>query len=245
MSSQSNIVSHDSLLIVSLKYPFPSDAIIGSGGGGYSYMDVRQAPDSLPQALPVYKANRGEPPVIYLNQFSYRIFPDGHVENFDKTVNLPNENEYRRSGTLTHMWHFHKLCLPNQANLVMDTESEQYREEDGSILFTPFTQADFMFIPTKYADEFIKAAALHVKYGVFLECAYSKIVDMIVRTSDATVRNVPLCTTFLKIRDTDRFMHDCYFDGRNFGIMHPWKLITKSFSQWSSTHNWMQTKEVV
>ena len=45
-----------------------------------------------------------------------------------------------------------KNCGLGQAELAKDPDGAIYREEDGSILFSPFLQVDFMFAPTKYAD---------------------------------------------------------------------------------------------
>ena len=112
--------------------------------------------------------------------------------------------------------------------------------------FIPIVYPDFLFIPTKYADAFAKAATLHIKHGVSLEVAYSKIVDLIVRGSSdddsgATVHNMDLCTTWFLRRGSDKMMRmDCYSTEKNFGFIHPFKISQQGFSHWSSTYDKMQ-----
>ncbi len=127
----------------------------------------------------------------------------------------------------------------------MDPESDPYRESDGSILFPPFAQADFMFVPTRYADEFEKAARLHAKYDIFLEVAYSKIIDMLVQKTNATTRDLDLCTIWARVRGNDQFMHMCYDQAKDknfkYGFIHPYKLFIHGYKQWASTYDWMNT----
>ena len=72
-----------------LKYPFPHNDIIGSGDG-YSYMDIRHAPSMLPTSNQVFKYSKKVNDTVYIerNNLAYRVFSDGHIEDFDKTVNF-------------------------------------------------------------------------------------------------------------------------------------------------------------
>ena len=122
----------------------------------------------------------------------------------------------------------------------MDTESKAFREDDGSVLFPPFVQADFLFVPTKYADAFANAAKLHLKHTVFLECAYNTVVGMTKMKTNATSRSVDLCTTWFPRRGDNRHMHDCKAGKNNYGFIHPWKLGAQGYSHWSETYDWLQ-----
>ena len=54
--------------------------------------------------------------------------------------------------------------------------------------FSGKARGDMMYVPTKYTPLFAEAAALYGKYNVFLEAAVIKIIDMICRGSNYTVR---------------------------------------------------------
>ena len=174
-------------------YPFPTNTIIGNtkkmSVHEMSYTDVRTAKDKK-QA----------------NELSYRIFPNGTFADFNKTVfgadintlfdNVPNF--YHRWGLVRQPY-----CAGSRRQgkgnilLANDTDSAKYQEDDGSILFPSFTQADFLFVPTKYSEEFAEAARLHLKHQVFLECSLPQIVDMVQQQIHAPeVRVVKVCTTF-------------------------------------------------
>ena len=206
-------------------------------------MDVRSAPAFLPATFPVFvnDTRHNGNPNIYLTKFAYRIFSDGHAEDIHKTMSYPNVTEFYNSGNLATWYLPMPGCLQGQSSLAMDPESDPYRDEDGSIVFPPFLQADFMLIPKKYSDEFIKAAAIHSKHDVYMECAYGSIVDMMKRKSDVTVRDTNLCTTFRGYRGGDVMNSKCYFGDMSFGISHPWKISVHGYHHWSGSYDWMQT----
>lgn len=122
----------------------------------------------------------------------------------------------------------------------MDPASQPYREEDGSILFSPYAQSDFLFVPTKYTDEFVNAAELHLNHGIWIENAYSTIVDMVRRKTSGNSHAVNLCTDFTPTRGTEIAMANCLNSDKNYGFIHPYKLNNAGFKKWSQTYNLMQ-----
>jgi len=106
-------------------YPFSADKIIAPGvmvAGDYRYVDVRKMNQK-------YKVNK----------ISYRIFPDGHLEDFSRLNHLIQSNPINElvDGILLYQWdHYTQpFCDIGQTVLAKDPESARYREEDGSILF--------------------------------------------------------------------------------------------------------------
>uniref|UniRef100_A0A6S8YTD0 Uncharacterized protein n=1 Tax=Chaetoceros debilis TaxID=122233 RepID=A0A6S8YTD0_9STRA len=225
------------------KYPFPHNDIIGSGDG-YSYMDIRHAPSMLPTSDGVFKYNAkrvNDTMYIERNNLAYRVFSDGHIEDFDKTVNFTDLRSAMSEIGLNKWHHFKRaFCGPAQVKVAMDTESKVFREDDGSVLIPPYVQADFLFVPTKYADAFADAAKLHLKHTVFIECAYNTVASMTKMKTNATSRSVDLCTTWIPRRGDDRHMRDCKNGKNNYGFVHPWKLGKQSYSHWSETYDWLQ-----
>ena len=128
-------------------------------------------------------------------------------------------------------------CGPAQINLAKDPESEPYREEDGSILFSSYVQADFAFVPTKYADEFARAARLHLKHKVFIECAYNTVVDMVRVKTGATSRSVDLCTSWFARRGLDKMINMCKGDDHKYGLYHPYKMGQVGYKSWAEMHD--------
>jgi len=199
-------------------FPFPTDDIIGNSKtmltNDFSYVDVRTADDRE-----------------IANIYAYRLFPNGTFADFNKTIfgsshdalvdGVPNF--YARWKTLGE-------CSRSQIPMVKDPMSARYREYDGSILFPSYTQADFLFVPTKYAEEFAQAARLHLKYEVHLECSLAKIVDMIRQQTGAGVRQVNLCTTWGGKRGQPTMLQVCRKQKRKnpkigvITVVHPIKL---------------------
>jgi len=208
------------------QYPFPSQEIIASD-------------DTMVLA---YKDVRKEDNPIAANELAYRIFPDGHTESFDKTKSFPDiKDMYENLPLQQWPWIPSRNCGLGQTDMAKDEESAEYREEDGSLLFSSHTQADFMYMPTKYSDEFNKAGTLHLDHGVFIECSYGKIVDMIQRKTDAKVRITSLCTNWVGgQRGTDDAMRICMKDKANHGFMHPYKITRRGYKSFSNMMDWLQ-----
>ena len=207
-------------------YPFPTHDIVFTGHPKlYQHQNVRTMKHKK-------KANK----------MSYRIYPDGHLEDFLKTSTYGTIKELY-DGVPLHNWDntFQKYCGIGQTELAKDPDSAVYREEDGSILFSPFSQADFMFVPTKYADEFARATDLHLKHGIWIECASSTVIDMVRRRADASVRSIRLCTGWSDIRNTVNMIGSCATDKNlKYGFAHPFKLGAHGYKNFSLAYESMQ-----
>merc|ERR1712150_82080 len=131
--------------------------------------------------------------------------------------------------------------MGGQVALAKDPDSAMYRDEDGSIFFPGKAQSDFLFVPTKYADEFSTATNLNLKHNIWIECAFSTVVNMVrQQTKNMTVRSVPLCTRFDENRGTDKGMSMCRQMDRNFGFIHPYKIGINGYKKYSQTYDILQ-----
>ena len=66
---------------------------------------------------------------------------------------------------------------------------------------------------------------VHLKHGVFIECAYGTIIDMVRRKTGADVRITRVCTTFNRdLRGTLEFNQMCLDSPRIQGLVHPFKV---------------------
>ena len=116
-------------------------------------------------------------------------------------------------------------CGGAQQSLAKDKEMVPYYEADGSLLFSSYTQSDFINIPIKYADEFSKLASLFLKHGVIHECAWGTIVDLIRKKLKAKVRVIMLCTNWGgRKRGKKGLIEKCMSDRVDYGFFHPYKL---------------------
>merc|ERR1711862_752340 len=87
----------------------------------------------------------------HFNSWAYRIFPDGHFEDLLKTGKYTNISDMSIRHPLgSWFWTTKDVCGGGQQRFAMDPESKLYAEEDGSNLFPPGSQGDFIYIPTKY-----------------------------------------------------------------------------------------------
>ena len=103
---------------------------------------------------------------------------------------------------------------------------DKLREPDGSILFTGYGQSDFMFVPTHLADIFEEAATPHLKHGVWIECAFPKVLDNVIQRTQTQHRMIPLCTSwdYGTIRDKKQMVKSCIDSPEPYGILHPFKI---------------------
>ena len=209
-------------------YPFPSDKIIANKNtevvDSYRYVDIRKHKTPY-----------------HANKLAYRIFPDGHLEDLRKLRSYDSILELSE-GVCLHSWeHWSEdYCGVGQTALAKDPESARYREDDGSILFSPFVQADFFFVPTKYADEFAMAAELHLKHRIWIECAFNTITDMVRRMTDAQIRSTNLCTEWSDLRGTGKAVSKCIGADIDYGFVHPFK-IAGTRNKYSKTYSRLQT----
>jgi hypothetical protein len=106
----------------------------------------------------------------------------------------------------------------------MDPESDKYREPDGAILFPSYTQSDFLYVPTNLADEYAEISKLVLKHNIYIECGFGTIVDQLRERANATVRIVPLCTSWNRRRGEVPMLSSCVHNPKNYGIFHPFKM---------------------
>ena len=194
------------------KYPFPTNDIIGNYRDqryDLSYANIRTIED-----------------VELANQFSYRIYPNATVCAFNKTLCQPSVKHLYRALPL-YQWGMTRkaVCGENQQTLAQDEEVFPYHEDDGSLLFSSFTQSDFLHMPLKYADEFANLASLFLKHKIIHECTWGTIIDMIRQNFNATVRLTYLCTSWgPKRRGKKPLIERCMRDRVDYGVFHPYKI---------------------
>ena len=226
------LIAHDDLLLNVTElskgqYPFPTDEIIVANQfsaepgdlnplvGGYGDIRNLQSQAEIESASPYF----------------YRIFPDGHFEDFMKT-NSYDTFQGLKEGVPLKNWPYTENCVKAQLNLVKDSDSSIYSEDDGSIVFKQKGQSDWAFIPLKYADAFEHAASL-LNHNVFLECALPNIVNMMRRNANAPVRELHLCTSWGPSRGTKKFLKTCIENEYQYGVVHPFKLGSKGYQGYS------------
>jgi hypothetical protein len=193
-------------------FPFPTQSIIGNdlgkGPAEMSYKDPRVDPDGL------------------ASKYAYRIYPNGTFANHNATKLVNSQLDL---GLVPWGMRDRSFCAPGQRQLAMDPESEKYREPDGAILFPPFTQADFLYVPTNLADEYAEISKLVLKYNIWIECGFGTIVDQLRERTNATVRIVPLCTSWGPQRGKVPMLSRCIHQRgpkarKHYGIFHPFKM---------------------
>ena len=212
------------------EYPFPTRDIIASEEplliDRMQYVDVRTIKNTTLKE----KAKRR----------SYRIFADGHTETFDKFRSFGSLDEMYSKYLNTDWKHTPRgHCGGGQTELARDPASTIFREEDGSILFSAHVQADFMFVPTKYAEQFARAAELHLKHRIWIECAFGTVVDMVRQQTDASVRLVNMCTDWTDKRGTDEIIGKCVENKAPMAFIHPVK-ISNGYKHFSEVYATMQ-----
>jgi hypothetical protein len=141
----------------------------------------------------------------------------------DKPLELVN--------TMSSRWRWRE-CIISWDKVTMDPDSHAFREPDGSFLIPrPFYGgADFLYVPLSFTHAFSKLATLLMKYQVFLECGFSKLVDNLRQNHNATAVSVPLCTTFFKFRGKMDMIKRC---SKPLVVVHPLKLGVLGLQNWS------------
>lgn len=224
-------------------YPFPTDAIVLTPfnffGKGLDYQRGRliltpynssnEGLELNPYNLDIRAASKtfAKDELKKLKRLTYRMFPDGHVETIDKKESFDSFDAMDKSLNLSTSWPSYKkdYCSGNQMALTKDPNSTNYQDEDGSILFLPFSQSDFMFVPTTCANVFAEAARLFVEHRIFLECAFPTVVDIVQRKTNISVRAISLCTDFRReFRGSPEFLETCLHSDQAVGMIHPVKL---------------------
>jgi hypothetical protein len=180
-----------------------------------------------------------------LAQNSFTIHPNGTYSKVDGT----SYETFDQLVVSLKVWHW--WTTADTYRLLMDDpDFEKYLEDDGSLLVPRpyYGKADVVYIPMKYADEYIEAAKLMLKYKIFLETGFSKIVDMIRQTtteqnsnttSDDIVVGIPIFTTWggQNVRNSLRMF---MFSNFPTSVIHPFKL-SKGYKNWNYAFEWMTT----
>lgn len=217
------LYAHDDMLVNVTElsqggmYPFPTDAIMPNWKDNYEFIDPRSEEDLR---------NR----TALVNSVTYRVFPDGHYEDMFKTKKFTTA-EALYKGVPLFPWipwgHFtREYCIPAHTKIAQDPASAVYREDDGSLLIMSRVRGDYLFVPTRYANAFAQAADLHIKYNVFLECAFGAIVDWVRRQTGAPIRRVLL-------HGADPDIDNQRQGPENLGVAHPYKIGQLGFQKWS------------
>ena len=84
-----------------------------------------------------------------------------------------------------------------------------------------------MFVPTHLADIFEEAANPHLKHGIWIECAFPKVVDNLVERTKIRHKHIPSCTDWdhgAGTLGTLQMVESCIGDPEPFGIVHPYKI---------------------
>jgi hypothetical protein len=218
------------------KYPFPTNEIIGTTLGiktyWLSYDDPRKYIDIDTRNKSNYKFN-------IANMTMYSIFGNGTICDIGKRRFFQNWEQFYVDYLSKTRYTYYKMYLPNQIALTKDPDAKQFLENDGSMIFPAFTQADFLFVPTKYADTFSLASRLHAKHGIWLEIAIPKIVDMIrQKHKGVRTRTIKLCTLFKNKRKYPFQLKDyCHGYKVVIGGLHPAKIDKNSPSDYSPVTN--------
>jgi hypothetical protein len=164
-----------------------------------------------------------------LSKFSFSILPDGTFSKADGSV-------FKRVQQLVstlEKWPRWKKEIKPLVTFTRDPRSNKYKEEDGSFLVPPFGQADFLYVPFKYADQFIEVAELMLEARVFLEFAIPTIVQILRKVANASVKSLDLCTSWKRTRGLPAMIKECANNPRtNYGMYHPYKL-SKGWKSWS------------
>ena len=176
---------------------------------------------------------------------SYKIHGNGSLFSLlDSNQTFTDFEQFKKSLIRMAKWPHYWRCLDGQLSVVKNSNSSKYREPDGSVLFSPFVQADFLYVPIQLAPEFAQAARLHLqKPPVFLECSVPTVVDMVRRTTNASVTTLNLCSKFGSVhRGTPTMIVECIRDetlgkdSRNVGVFHPYKL-SRGLEDWNDMFN--------
>lgn len=196
---------------------FPSQEIIGNSKGK---LGVMQDPSyTNPKS---WDAN-------FSSTFSFKIHQN-------KTFSKLNDEQFGAMeelvDSLDPKWSMYSKpeCVPALVNLTIDPRSKPYREvDDESLLINGNTQSDFLYVPTKIANEWITVSKLFLDVGVYLECSAGPTVNIIrnlvAARNDKTIplRIVDLCSTWGEKRGKFPMAQLC-LKRPNVGVIHPIKM---------------------
>ena len=162
-----------------------------------------------------------------LSRVSYRIHQDGSykkVDGFETT----SDKELLDS---LKPWMYNERCFDSFKDIARDPRATKYLELDGSFLVLPRGQADFLYVPITLAQAYAEAAEVIVEHDTFLECGLPKLIDMIRKTSTASIKVVDLCSNWNRNeRGEVAMLNQCR---RGMAMYHPFKLHVHGYRIWS------------
>jgi hypothetical protein len=119
-------------------------------------------------------------------------------------------------------WKWVGHCADGAGKAILDKRSNLYRNSDGSVTFPLGGDSDFAYVPMKFADIFNNAADWLVDSEVFLECALP-MLTRIVMTHGGSVRQVPLCTSWVNRKNPIKMLQECNESHKRAMVYHPIK----------------------
>ena len=155
------------------------------------------------------------------------MFSDGRVETIDKKRQFDPFTEMHSTVPLRKWPHYnHPHCTGGQQEMTRDPESLKYHEEDGSMLFLPFMQSDFMFVPTACVDEIHRGCRTSSEAQHFHRVRVSQSCGHDSEKNNVAVRPINLCTEWNNMtkRGSSEMIESCMSVSANFGLVHPFKM---------------------
>jgi hypothetical protein len=193
-----------------------------------AFFDFNAMPRLSKESIVVSFPSAGSARTVEESLKSFSVLPDGTFSKADGSV---FKKEDALFSTLKS-WDWSRR-MKAMLVFIRDPRSIKYREEDGSFLVPPHGQSDFLYVPFKYADQFIEVAEPMVEARVFLELALPTIVQILRKVANASVKSLELCTVFGEYRGTPAMIKECANNPRkNYGMYHPYK-ISNGWKSWS------------
>jgi hypothetical protein len=196
---------------------FPTHEIIGNGKG-LRFKDGKDPSYTDPKSWDT----------AFASTFSYKIHQNRTFSKLNGQHIIATIPDLAAS---ISPWQMYTLpeCLPALVKLATDPRSKPYREHDDTLLVNSYTQSDFLYVPTKIADEWSTVSKLFLDAGVYLECSAGPTVNIVRQLANGTIplRVVDLCTTGggkRGMRGKLPMAVLCMKEITNVGIVHPIKM---------------------
>ena len=155
-------------------------------------------------------------------------------------------------------WVHMSKCVNGFTRFAQDPRSRPFLEQDSTNDGDPFfsvpnqQRSDFLYVPTRLADQFEAIALLMVANNVFLECAIPTIVDVLsgklqkhtsaISANEVGLRFVGWCDEQgnATTRSTLEMIANCR-SHYPYSIIHPYKLNVGGYKAWDRVFDWAAT----